>query len=115
MPVIVCPECGNRGEANDERGVRFEMRGKFEGCAVRKCLKCEVGLLIGAFSGGILGRPKVIPLEVWKRMQAMWAEEIGSHAEASEHQELNDEQQLRYSLEILQACQGTAREFSETL
>ena len=55
--TTVCPSCGNKGEATIDGSGAFEVRGKFEGKAVRKCRKCDVGLLIGPFSGGLFGRP----------------------------------------------------------
>jgi len=75
---IVCPSCGNRGEAAVDESGAFEVRGQFEGRAVRKCRKCGAGLAIGPFSGGFLGKPRLIPTDIWKRMEDMWRREFGS-------------------------------------
>jgi len=66
---IVCPSCGNRGEATTDDSGAFEVRGIFQGKAVRKCKKCGAGLLIGLFSGALWGKPKIIPSEQWAKME----------------------------------------------
>lgn len=74
---ILCPVCGSRSEARfDDQGA-FEVRGKLQGKQIRKCCKCNAGLAIGLFSGGLLGRPRVIPDRMWRRMESMWYEEFG--------------------------------------
>ena len=79
MPkMLVCPCCGNTGEAIIDDTGAFEVRGKFQGKAVRKCRKCGVGLAIGPFSGGLVGKPKIIPANIWQRMEAIWNEEFGT-------------------------------------
>jgi hypothetical protein len=75
MAAIVCPKCGNRG--NSDAGVAFAVRGQYQGRAIRRCLSCGAGLLIGAFSGGLFGKPKVVPPEVWQKMQRTWEQEFG--------------------------------------
>ena len=64
---ITCPKCGNRGEI---RGTEehFEVRGQFQGKAVRKCQKCGAGVTVGAF----LRKAKLIPDDLWKKMQESW-------------------------------------------
>ena len=74
---IVCPSCGNGGEASIDDSGAFEVRGQFQGKAVRKCRKCGSGLAIGPFSGGFLGTPKLIPKDVWRRMEEVWHREFG--------------------------------------
>lgn len=74
MPrVITCPLCGNRGDQNGDDEFRaFEVRGQFQGKAVRKCTKCGNGLMVGLFSGIWLGKPDVIPEELWRQMNEVW-------------------------------------------
>jgi len=62
-----CPECGNQGEATLDSKGAFEVRGQFEGKAVRKCNRCGAGLMVGFF-----GKPKAISKEIWARMDEMW-------------------------------------------
>ncbi len=77
---IVCPSCGNRGEATiDEKGA-FEVRGQFQGKAVRKCNKCGAGFFLGIFSGILFGKPKVIPSDHWKLMEETWEREFGTNS-----------------------------------
>jgi len=73
-----CPACGNVGEDSVVDGGAFEVRGQFQGKAIRKCRNCGVGLSIGPFSGGFLGKPKVIPKDQWRRMEEVWRREFGS-------------------------------------
>jgi len=75
---IICPVCGNSGEASIDEGSAFEVRGQFQGKAVRKCNKCGAGLFIGLFSGGLFGKPKLIPDDFWARMKETWEREFGS-------------------------------------
>lgn len=75
---IICPVCGNRGEASIDEKSAFEVRGQFQGKAVRKCNNCEAGLFLGPFSGVVFGKPKVIPSDLWKRMEETWKREFGS-------------------------------------
>lgn len=73
---ITCPACGKRGEATiDDRGA-FEVRGQFQGKAVRMCRNCGTGLFIGPFSGGFFGKPKAIPSSLWERMLKVWEREF---------------------------------------
>ena len=60
----------NSGEEGDDASGAFEVRGQFEGKAVRMCRQCGTGLFVGLFSGVLLGRPRVIPprREVWERL-----------------------------------------------
>lgn len=77
---IVCPSCGNRGDATiDEKGA-FEVRGQLQGKAARKCNKCGAGLFVGLFSGALFGKPKVILSDLWKRMDGTWEREFGSNS-----------------------------------
>jgi len=74
---IKCPSCGNRGEATiDDKGA-FEVRGQFQGKATRKCNKCGVGLFLGPFSGVLFGKSRIIPSDLWKRMEETWEREFG--------------------------------------
>ena len=46
---IICPKCGNTGDARiDDKGA-FEVRGQYKGKPVRKCFKCGVGIYLGMF------------------------------------------------------------------
>lgn len=58
--VIKCPVCRNEGKAAKEGEGAFEMKGRYRGKAVVKCNKCGKGLLVGLFSGTLLGKPKII-------------------------------------------------------
>jgi hypothetical protein len=79
MPIIlICPSCGNKGEASIDENGAFEVRGQFQGKAIRKCRKCGVGLEIGPFSGGFFGKPRLIPKDLWQRMEEVWKREFGS-------------------------------------
>ncbi|MDI6891519.1 MAG: hypothetical protein QMD08_00770 [Actinomycetota bacterium] len=75
---IVCPSCGNMGEALIGDSGAFEVRGQFQGKAIRKCKKCGAGLSIGPFSGGFFGKPQVIPKDQWKHMEEIWNREFGT-------------------------------------
>jgi hypothetical protein len=70
--MIECPKCRNKGEATTDSRGAFEVRGQSGGKAVRTCNKCGAGLLIGPFSGGLFGRPAVIPEAQWRRMEEVW-------------------------------------------
>jgi len=59
----------------------FEVRGQLEGKAVKKCKKCGTGLLVGPFSGGFWGSPKIVPEKTWSRMEKMWEEGLGGSSE----------------------------------
>ena len=75
---IICPSCGNRGEADlDDKGA-FEVRGQFQGKAVRKCNNCGTGLFVGLFSGGLFGKPKLITADLWQSMEETWKREFES-------------------------------------
>lgn len=69
---IKCPACGARGEIGDD--VTFEIRGRFQGRAVQKCLKCGTGVFVKP----PLGRTEVIPSDLWRKMQERWIEEFGA-------------------------------------
>jgi hypothetical protein len=71
---IRCPSCGNAGEASVDDSGAFEVRGQFQGKAIRKCRKCGAGLTIG----GLFGKPKVIPKDQWQRMEEVWHREFGN-------------------------------------
>ncbi len=77
MQVLKCPNCGNVGEATIDAGGAFEVRGQFEGRAIRKCRSCRAGMAIGPFSGGLFGKPKLIPKEIWQKMEQVWGERFG--------------------------------------
>jgi len=72
MPIINCPVCKNTGEEGLNTHAAFEVRGQYQGQAVRKCNNCGAGLLLGTFSGILWGQPKVIPAGIWEKMQGMW-------------------------------------------
>lgn len=70
---ITCPTCGNTGDQNgDDAAPAFAIRGQYAGRAVRKCLSCGSGLLIGVLSGSWIGKPEVIPRDLWMQMEAVW-------------------------------------------
>lgn len=73
---IICPTCGNCGEAAIDDSGAFEVRGQFQGRAVRKCNKCGSGLFLGIFSGGLFGKAKPIPPELWQSMEKIWQKEF---------------------------------------
>lgn len=75
---LKCPVCGNTGGATTDGQSAFEVRGQFQGKAVRRCNECGAGLAIGLMSGGLFGRPRVIPDELWQRMQASWNRAFGN-------------------------------------
>jgi hypothetical protein len=75
---LFCPSCGNRGQATTDEAGAFEIRGQFEGKAIRKCNRCGAGLAIGPFSGGFFGEPQLIPKDIWKRMEEIWAQRFGA-------------------------------------
>lgn len=77
---INCPACGNRGEATIDDTGAFEVRGQLQGKAVRRCKKCGAGLLVGLFSGGFLGKPKLVPSILWERMLEVWGREFESES-----------------------------------
>jgi hypothetical protein len=77
---LICPSCGNIGEATIDNAGAFEVRGQFQGKVVRKCNKCGAGLLVGLFSGGLLGKPKLVPPDLWGNMQEMWDNEFSPHS-----------------------------------
>lgn len=54
----------------------FEVRGQFQGKAVRRCRKCGAGLLVGLFSGVWLGKPQTISPELWAKMDALWRQRM---------------------------------------
>lgn len=72
---IKCPACGARGEVGDD--VVFEIRGRFQGRAVQKCLSCGSGIFVKP----PLGRTEVIPADLWRKMQERWAQEFGNEEE----------------------------------
>jgi len=74
---LVCPVCGNSGESSLDDDGAFEVRGQFQGKAIRKCRKCGSGLAIGPLSGGFVGRPEVIKDSLWRRMEEVWKREFG--------------------------------------
>ena len=77
MAEMKCPKCGNSGEADADPAVAFEVRGQFEGSPVRKCVRCGAGIVVGrGFLGG--PKPRLIPAEIWKRMEDMWEQEFGT-------------------------------------
>jgi hypothetical protein len=68
---INCPACGARGEVGDD--VTFEIRGRFQGRAVQKCLNCGSGVFVKP----PFARTEIIPHELWQKMQERWAKEFG--------------------------------------
>ena len=76
---MMCPLCGNRGESSTsiDDGAAFEVRGQFEGRAIRKCRKCASGLIVGPLSGLFVGKPQVIPKDIWHHMEEIWKREFG--------------------------------------
>lgn len=75
---LTCPSCGAKGEATTNETGAFEVRGQYQGKAVRKCRGCGKGLAIGPFSGGLMEKPEVLPADLWRRMETMWEREFGS-------------------------------------
>ena len=72
---IRCPRCGNEGTAGSARlgeDAAFDIRGQFEGKAIRKCNGCGAGLAIGLFAG-----PRVIPPEGWEILDRHWRSRFG--------------------------------------
>lgn len=73
MPTTLrCPACGNAGEATLDTAGGFEVRGQYQGKAVRKCNKCGAGIFLGWF-----GKTRLIPADLWQRMQEVWEREFG--------------------------------------
>ena len=70
---IVCPACGNRGQATIDGSGGFDVRGQHGAAPVRKCMKCGRGLYLRLFRG-----PRLITEEMWKQMEEMWEREFGS-------------------------------------
>ena len=75
---LVCPACGNRGEAKTDEKVGFDMRGQLQGKTVWKCRECGAGLLLGLFTGRLFGKPKIIPEALWQRIEEIWQHEYGA-------------------------------------
>jgi hypothetical protein len=69
---IACPVCGNSGGAGDDQAP-FEVRGNFEGKAIRKCNGCGTGLAVGPS-----GRVEVIPAPAWEVLDRSWARRFGA-------------------------------------
>ena len=69
---IVCPACRNRGQASIDGSSGFEVRGQHSGKPVRKCLNCGAGLYLR-----MLGAPRLIEPDTWRRMEAVWEREFG--------------------------------------
>ena len=69
---IRCPNCGNNGDMTWDQEA-FEIRGNYQGKAIRKCKKCGVGLEVGVLSGA-----RIIPAGMWREMEAIWEREFGS-------------------------------------
>jgi DNA-directed RNA polymerase subunit RPC12/RpoP len=73
---VKCPSCGHEGvdrfslplEREDEGG--FEVRGRYRGKAVRKCLNCGAGIFVKSLPP----RYKAIPPSMWAEMQRQWEE-----------------------------------------
>ena len=66
-----CAVCGQ----NSVIGQGFEMRGKFNGYVVLKCLSCSSGLLVkNAGRAMITKKAKTKPIDstLWQRMSAEW-------------------------------------------
>ncbi len=67
--ITTCPNCSNKGEVSIDGLTAFDVRGQLDGKAVWKCNSCGCGLLLGLFSGGLFGSPRIIPNDMWRRMQ----------------------------------------------
>jgi hypothetical protein len=66
-----CAVCG----ANSAIGQGFEMRGKFNGSVVLKCLSCSAGLLLKNAGMAMItkkAKTKSIDSALWQRMSAEW-------------------------------------------
>lgn len=74
---VKCPACGAVGEVAPFDREVFVGRGQVKGKPVVKCLRCGSGLFIGLFSGVFVGRPKVIPAELWSWMEEQWEARFG--------------------------------------
>lgn len=74
--ILTCPSCDCVGYADPFGGGEFEVRGVFRGKAVHRCRACGCGLFLGMFSGILLGRPRLIPPDLWDLMQSTWAKQI---------------------------------------
>lgn len=74
---LTCPKCGNHGDASETTPTGFEVRGQYEGAAVRRCQRCASGLFVKV-SGGWMPWSKatisaeLVPDDLWVRMQDLW-------------------------------------------
>ena len=73
---LTCPSCGAKGLASDER--IFEVRGIFQSKPVRRCTRCGTGMFVK-----MLGKPREIDPELWRRMQASWSKQFGGPSSSS--------------------------------
>lgn len=62
-----CPSCGNQGHPANPADQAFEVRGEIDGQRTRKCNRCGAGMALSR-----LGRPKLIPDDVWTGMEDKW-------------------------------------------
>jgi hypothetical protein len=89
---IVCPACGSIGYPSDDE--LFEIRGQLEGKPVRRCVRCGTGLFIRP-----LRKPRVIPHNLWVRMQESWQAEFNAPV-SSPKEECPELQMARSLLEL---------------
>jgi len=76
MASVKCPKCGAQGDPRSSKGP-FEVRGRYRGKAVHKCVECGSGLQLGAFTGVLFGKPTKIPDSTWSRLEDMWYQQFG--------------------------------------
>jgi hypothetical protein len=73
VPSIKCPSCAQQSDVRDEKS--YEIRGKWEGWPVCKCLACGAGM---TFRPGITGtKVKPLPPALWQRMEESWSRAFG--------------------------------------
>lgn len=94
-----CPNCGAYGAASDEEV--FEVRGQVEGRPVRKCRNCGEGLMIGR-----LGRARLIPDEIWSKMDAEWEQAFQGQVKEQSREETAGVAFLRDSLREAMTAEG---------
>jgi hypothetical protein len=68
--TLVCPVCSRWGNVTDP--TRFEVRGKWEGLPVFKCLGCGSGI-----QARPLGKPRALAPDLWSRMEVSWRTQFG--------------------------------------
>ena len=73
---IRCPNCGADGTIAPTDQKVFQGRGRDGTTPIVKCMECGCGLAFGIFSGTFIGSPKVIPSDVWTRMEEIWRKAV---------------------------------------